>query len=226
MKRIVPLVLLLSFAVPTFASTHKDVFNVSCNELWRAVKDTLRNSGKYGIIAIDNTEMTASYNMGGNLMAKRTNSAVLNSKDNGASCELQIQTAYSGLGTNDAGDFKKRVDESLAKLKSQPLPSPQRSRPVQRRCRSGSGFHFHRLHSFRRGYRDRRRFCRRHPFGYELSYRLSSGCGQEKGLRQLDQNSQCHQRHRPPERGSAPATASAIAAAAVLPRPFRRGRKC
>jgi hypothetical protein len=124
MKRIMLVVLLLSFAVPTFASTHKDVFNVSCNELWRAVKDTLRNSGKYGIIAIDNTEMTASYNIGGNLTGKRVNSAVLNSKDNGASCELQVQTAYTGLVNNDAGDFKKRVDESLAKLKGQPLPSP------------------------------------------------------------------------------------------------------
>ncbi|MGA9585309.1 MAG: PEGA domain-containing protein [Terracidiphilus sp.] len=124
MKRIVLLVLLLSFAIPTFASTHKDVINVSCNELWRAVKDTLKNSGKYGIIAIDNSEMTASYNMGGNLMAKRTNSAMLNSKDNGASCELQVQTAYSGLGNNDAGDFKKRVEESLTKLKGQPLSNP------------------------------------------------------------------------------------------------------
>jgi hypothetical protein len=122
MKRLVLVTLLLSLAVPGFASTHKDLYtNVSCNELWRALKDTLRNSGKYGIIAIDNAEMTASYNMGGNLMAKRVNSAVLNSKDNGASCELQIQTAYSGLGTNDAGDLKKRVDESLAKLKGQPL---------------------------------------------------------------------------------------------------------
>ena len=122
MKRIVISILLFSLAVPAVASTHKDMYNVSCVELWRAVKDTLRNSGKYGIIAIDNEEMTASYNMGGNLMAKRTNSAVLNNKDNGASCELQIQTAYSGLGNNDAGDFKKRVDESLAKLKSVPLP--------------------------------------------------------------------------------------------------------
>jgi hypothetical protein len=124
MKRIVLLVLLFSFAVPAFASTHKDVFNVSCNELWRALKDTLRNSGKYGIIAIDNTEMTASYNIGGNLTGKRVNSAVLNSKDNGASCELQVQTAYTGLVNNDAGDFKKRVDESLAKLKNEPLTSP------------------------------------------------------------------------------------------------------
>jgi hypothetical protein len=116
-------ILMLALAIPAVASTHKDMYNVSCTELWRALKDTLRNSGKYGIIAIDNEEMTASYNMGGNLMAKRTNSAVLNSKDNGASCELQIQTAYSGLGNNDAGDLKKRVDESLAKLKSVPLPS-------------------------------------------------------------------------------------------------------
>jgi len=124
MKRIVFLFLLFSLVSPAFASTHRDVINVSCNELWRALKDTLRNSGKYGIIAIDNSEMTASYNMGGNLGAKRVNSAVLNDKDNGASCELQVQTAYSGLVNNDAGDLKKRVEESLAKLKSVPLPAP------------------------------------------------------------------------------------------------------
>lgn len=121
MKRFVVSVLLALSAFPTLASTHKDTYNVSCNELWRAVKDTLRNSGKYGIIAIDNNELTASYNMGGNLTGKRINSAVLNSKDNGASCELQIQTAFSGLVNNDYGDFKKRVDQSLTKLKGQPL---------------------------------------------------------------------------------------------------------
>jgi hypothetical protein len=123
MRRILVSTLLLCLALPAVASTHKDTFSLSCNELWRAVKDTLKNSGKYGIIAIDNSEMTASYNMGGNLMAKRTNSAMLNSKDNGAGCELQVQTAYSGLGNNDAGDFKKRVEESLAKLKGQPEPA-------------------------------------------------------------------------------------------------------
>jgi hypothetical protein len=127
MKRIVLVILLLTLAVPAFASTHRDLFNVPCNELWRALKDTLRNSGKYGIIAIDNAEMTASYNMGGNLMAKRVNSAVLNVKDNGASCELQVQTAYSGAFTNDAGDLKKRVGESLVKLKGEPLPNPATS---------------------------------------------------------------------------------------------------
>lgn len=124
MKKMVLVILLLTLAAPAFASTHKDMFNVSCDELWRALKDTLRNSGKYGIIAIDNAEMTASYNMGGNLGAKRINSAVLNSKDNGNSCEMQVQTAYSGAFSNDAGDFKKRVEASLDKLKSEPLPNP------------------------------------------------------------------------------------------------------
>jgi hypothetical protein len=35
--------------------------------LWPAVKDTPRNSGKYGILGIDNTEMTASFVIGGTL---------------------------------------------------------------------------------------------------------------------------------------------------------------
>jgi hypothetical protein len=122
MKRFVVSILLALTAIPAFGSTHKDSFSVSCNELWRAVKDTLRNSGKYGIISIDDKEMTASYNIGGNLTGKRTNSAVLNSKDNGASCELQVQTAFSGLVNEDFADFKKRVDESLTRLKGQPLP--------------------------------------------------------------------------------------------------------
>jgi hypothetical protein len=125
MKRFVLAIALLTFAVPLFASTHKEVYNVPCSQLWPALKDTLRNSGKYGIIGIDNTEMTASYNIGGNLTGKRINSAVLNSKDDGMNCELQVQTAYSGLFNDDAGDLKKRVNESLAKLAAAPPASPE-----------------------------------------------------------------------------------------------------
>jgi len=116
MKRFFTMIALLSLALPAFAKTHREMFNVPCSELWPAVKDTLRNSGKYGIIGIENTEMTASYNMGGGLTAKRTNSVVLNSAGN--DCELQIQTAFSGLVNNDAGDFRKRVDNSLSKLRA------------------------------------------------------------------------------------------------------------
>jgi hypothetical protein len=122
MKRFAVVVLMsLIVAGPSFAKTHKDMYSVSCSVLWPAVKDTLRNSGKYGILGIDNTEMTASFVIGGSLGGKRINSVVLNAK--GDTCEMQVQTAFSGLAHNDEGDFKKRVDEALAKQQSsQPAP--------------------------------------------------------------------------------------------------------
>lgn len=105
----------VALAPPASAKTHKDNYSVSCDALWAAVKDTIRNSGKYGVISIDNQEMMASYNIGGTLGGKRINSVVLN-RLGPNSCEMQTQTAASGLIHNDAGDFKKRVDESLSKL--------------------------------------------------------------------------------------------------------------
>ena len=117
--------MLMIAAAPAFGKTHKEDYTVSCATLWPAVKDTLRNSGKYGIIAIDNTELTASFNIGGTLTGKRVNSVVLNGK--GDACEMQIQTAFSGIGNNDAGDFKKRVDASLAKQSSAPPPVPDKT---------------------------------------------------------------------------------------------------
>jgi hypothetical protein len=129
MKRILVLALLFAFSAPVFAKTHKDTYNVPCNTLWQAVRDTLRNSGKYGIIGIDSTEMTASYNMGGNLTGKRINSMLLNNKGE-AGCELQVQTAFSGLVNNDYGDFKKRIDESLVKVQAA-NPAPKPAVPVE-----------------------------------------------------------------------------------------------
>ena len=120
MRRLLMAVLILSFVTPAVAKTHKDDYTVPCTTLWKAVRDVVRNSGKYGIISISNEEMTASYNIGGNLTGKRTNTVLLNPAGNG--CEMQIQTAYSGLINNDASDFKKRVDESLAKIASSPAP--------------------------------------------------------------------------------------------------------
>jgi hypothetical protein len=95
MRRFRVLALMLSIAVPSFAKVHKDVYQVPCDTLWPAVKDTLRNSGKYGILGLDSTELTATYSMG-----------------------------IGAIGQN-AGDFKKRVDKSLAELQKQtPPPAP------------------------------------------------------------------------------------------------------
>ena len=131
MRRFAVMVLMLVVVTgPLFAKTHKDMYSMACSALWPAVKDALRNSGKYGILGIDNAEMTSSFVIGGTLGGKRINSAVLNAK--GDTCELQVQTAYSGLIHDDAGDFKKRVDESLAKLQpSQPAPPAKPDSPAK-----------------------------------------------------------------------------------------------
>jgi len=129
MKRFVVVALImLTGAGTSFAKTHKDNYSVPCSTLWSAVKDTLRNSGKYGIIGIDNTEMTASFNIGGTLTGKRVNSVVLNGK--GDNCEMQVQTAFSGIANNDAGDFKKRVDASLAQQQQPPTSSTPPAKPA------------------------------------------------------------------------------------------------
>lgn len=78
MKNFLVIALALGLGLPAFASTHKYDYSVTCAVLWPAVKDTVRNSGKYGIIGIDSSEMTVSYIIGGNLTGKRINSIVLN----------------------------------------------------------------------------------------------------------------------------------------------------
>ncbi|MHB1936120.1 MAG: hypothetical protein ACYCOR_06005 [Acidobacteriaceae bacterium] len=119
MKRFCLALLSFSLLLPSIAQakTHKDDFAVPCSTLWSAVKDTLRNSGKYGILGISDSEQTASYIIGGALGGKRINSLVLNPTKDG--CELQTQTAFSGLAHNDAKDMKNRIDASLQKIQAQ-----------------------------------------------------------------------------------------------------------
>ena len=120
-KSVVAAVMLLIVAVPAFGKTHNETYQVSCSELWNAVQDTINHSGSYTLVVADNAKMTASYHISGTLHA-RDNSVHLQPK--GTGCEMQIQSSFSGVMQNDAGDFKTRVDRSLAKLKaSQPSES-------------------------------------------------------------------------------------------------------
>jgi hypothetical protein len=129
MRSITAALLAVLVTTPSFAKVHNNMYSVSCTTLWSAVKDTLRNSGKYGILATDNTEMTATYTMGiGSAGQKRTNSVALNVKTD-SSCEMVVSSGFSGLGNDDAGDFKKRVDKSLEKLQSQPAAPARADAP-------------------------------------------------------------------------------------------------
>ena len=111
----------LAFAVPAFGKTYKNLYSVPCNQVWDAVKDTLGNPQNYDVTSKDDAKMTADYdvkhaahvNISGALL-QRKNHVTLVPK--GANCEMQVVSNYSGWEHSDRGDFKTRVDESLAKL--------------------------------------------------------------------------------------------------------------
>jgi hypothetical protein len=111
MRRFAPVVLmLLLIAAPLFATTRKDVYPMPCSALWAAVKGTVRDSSEYAVVFIDKDEMIATFAIGVG-QGFRMGSAVLNSK--GDTCEMQVQV-HAQAFVDDAGSFKKRVDEALA----------------------------------------------------------------------------------------------------------------
>jgi hypothetical protein len=121
--------LLFTFALPAISKTHKDTYPNACSEVWAAVKDTLGNAENYAIKIADEARMTASYSVKhsahvtlAGALRQRPNTVSLSSKDGG--CEMQVESNYSGIEHNDAADFTKRVNESLAKKgPAQPAPA-------------------------------------------------------------------------------------------------------
>jgi hypothetical protein len=114
---------LLALALPAFSGTHKETFPNACSEVWAAVKDTLGNPENYTIKIVDESRMTASYSVKHSAhvtltgaLRQRPNTVSLSST--GTGCQMEVQSNYSGFEHNDAGDFIKRVKESLAKLKN------------------------------------------------------------------------------------------------------------
>jgi hypothetical protein len=106
--------------LPVFSKTHKFDYPNACAEVWAAVKDTLGNAENYSIKVADESRMTVSYSVKHSThvtvtgaLRQRPNTVSLSSQ--GPGCQMQVQSNYSGFEHNDAGDFTKRVNESLAK---------------------------------------------------------------------------------------------------------------
>jgi hypothetical protein len=119
----------IGLARPAAGMTYKSNYSVACGELWTAVKDTLSNPENYAVVENDDAKMTASYNVKhsahvnvSGALLQRTNKVTPVTK--GTGCEMQVVSNYSGWEHNDKGDFKNRVDESLAKLKTAPTAEP------------------------------------------------------------------------------------------------------
>ncbi|MGA2203671.1 MAG: hypothetical protein ABSG40_17090 [Terriglobales bacterium] len=112
----------LALALPAFGKTSKNTYPAPCSELWGAVKDVLGNAENYNVEESNDALMTAAYKVKHNVhvtvtgaVLQRTNHVALVSK--GAECEMQVKSNYSGFEHDDSGDFRKRVEESFAKLK-------------------------------------------------------------------------------------------------------------
>jgi hypothetical protein len=129
MKFAVVALIVLTLAVPAFAKHYKSAYPVACSELWPAVKDTLSNSENYDVTGSDDAQMKADYdakhaahvNVSGALLQRKNHVALI---PQGTGCQMDVVSNYSGWEHNDQGDFKKRVDESLAKLKGAKPPEP------------------------------------------------------------------------------------------------------
>jgi len=121
-RLVVVALLSLALALPAFGKTYKSTYPDPCSQMWTAVKDTLSNADNYAVEKSDDAQMTASYqvkhsahvNVSGAL-PQRTNKVTLVSE--GTGCQMQVVSNYSGWEHDDKGDFKQRVDASLAKLK-------------------------------------------------------------------------------------------------------------
>lgn len=113
----------LAFVLPAFGKTTASTYNVPCSEVWSAVQDTLSNPENYKIEVSSDKDMIASYHVKHSVhvtvtgaLRQRANRVSLVPKGN--ACEMQIVSNYSGFEHNDRDDFRKRVDESLAKPKA------------------------------------------------------------------------------------------------------------
>jgi hypothetical protein len=125
MKYAVVALMSLALAVPVFAAgnkTYQTTYPVSCSEVWGAVKVALGNPNNYKDVQSDENKMSAEYNVKHSI--HWSIAGAINQGKNrvslvplGSTCEMIVVSMYSGLSHNDAGDFKKRVDEALAKLK-------------------------------------------------------------------------------------------------------------
>ena len=114
---------MLFLALPALGKTYKYAYPGACSQMWGAVKDTLADKEEYAQVKIFDPEMKADYqpkhsvhvDITGTLM-QRINHVTLVSK--GANCEMQVVSNWSGWGHEDQGDFKKRVDATIAKPKT------------------------------------------------------------------------------------------------------------
>jgi len=109
---VIPICMLV--VVPAHAKS-KDVYPVSCDTLWTAVKDTLAAPHVYGIMSMNDEAQKASFFFIGDL-DPFTDRIALTAK--GASCEIKSTFLELGPDNLEWRQFHHRVARSLSKLQA------------------------------------------------------------------------------------------------------------
>jgi len=125
MPRVFSVLLALFVAVPAYAKSKRDVYPMPCDVLWSAVKNTLENPKDYGLLAVNDLTLRASFMVVGNLV-RYTDRVALSEED--GSCRMDLRMLQVGPDNSDERGFRHRLKRSLAKvqtLKSRSAGEPQ-----------------------------------------------------------------------------------------------------
>lgn len=114
LKFLITSFLMLIMATPLLAKP-KEVYPVSCDDLWAAVKDTLNNPNNYGISSVNDVEQKASFVVIGALVVY-TDRVALAAKTGG--CGMKTTILEDGPDNPDWRQFHHRVQRSLTKLQA------------------------------------------------------------------------------------------------------------
>jgi hypothetical protein len=112
---------MLALTAPALAKSI-DVYPVSCNDLWAAVKDTLSKPDNYGVSSIDDVGQRASFVVVGRYTTY-SQKVKLAARNGGCMADATINQI--GPENSDWRQFQHRVAKSLAKLQAaKPKPKP------------------------------------------------------------------------------------------------------
>jgi hypothetical protein len=112
---------------PANAKSNRDVYPMSCDALWRAVKAALENPRDYGILSLNDLKLRASFVVVGNLV-QYTDRITLTEQDQG--CRMDLQMFQVGSDNSDERGFRHRLKRSLMKLEAAEPTSAGEAKPT------------------------------------------------------------------------------------------------
>jgi len=126
MRNYLKVLIALFFVIPANAESKRDVYPLSCDALWTAIKATLDNPRDYGILSVNDLNLHASFIVVGSLV-QYTDRITLSEQSNG--CKMKLRMLQVGPDNSDERGFRKRLKRSLAKVETAKSGSAGDSKP-------------------------------------------------------------------------------------------------